>query len=40
MKMENHIVATRDGTVTNLRVKSGQAIDTGQTIAVIEASAE
>jgi biotin carboxyl carrier protein len=37
MKMENHIVATRDGTVTNLAVQAGQVVDTGQTLAVIEA---
>ena len=37
MKMENHIVATRDGVVTNLAVQAGQVVDTGQTLAVIEA---
>jgi acetyl-CoA/propionyl-CoA carboxylase biotin carboxyl carrier protein len=36
MKMENHIVATRDGTVTSLPGQAGQVVDTGETLAVIE----
>ena len=37
MKMENHIVATRDGKVASIPVQAGQVVDTGQTLAVIEA---
>ena len=37
MKMENHIVATRDGTVSSLPISAGQVVDTGRTLAVIEA---
>jgi acetyl-CoA/propionyl-CoA carboxylase biotin carboxyl carrier protein len=36
MKMENHIVSTREGTVASLPVAAGQVVDTGQTLAVIE----
>jgi acetyl-CoA/propionyl-CoA carboxylase, biotin carboxylase, biotin carboxyl carrier protein len=36
MKMENHIVAARDGKVASLPVQPGQVVDTGQTLAVIE----
>jgi acetyl-CoA/propionyl-CoA carboxylase biotin carboxyl carrier protein len=36
MKMENHIVSTRDGMVAELPIKPGQVVEIGQTIAVIE----
>ena len=36
MKMENHIVASRDGVVSELPVQAGQVVETGQTLAVIE----
>jgi acetyl-CoA/propionyl-CoA carboxylase biotin carboxyl carrier protein len=36
MKMENHIVSTRDGEVTDLPIRAGQVVDTGQTLAVID----
>src|SRR5919198_682939 len=36
MKMENHVTATIDGTVTNLAVSAGEVVETGQPIAVIE----
>jgi biotin carboxyl carrier protein len=35
MKMENSIVAHADGTVEELRVKAGESVETGATIAVI-----
>jgi biotin carboxyl carrier protein len=35
MKMENSILAHHDGTVEELNVEAGQAVDTGTTIAVI-----
>jgi acetyl-CoA/propionyl-CoA carboxylase biotin carboxyl carrier protein len=36
MKMENHIVATRDGRVTRVAVSEGEVVELGQPIAVIE----
>ena len=36
MKMENHIASTRDGEVTDLPIRVGQVVETGQTIAVID----
>jgi acetyl-CoA/propionyl-CoA/long-chain acyl-CoA carboxylase, biotin carboxylase, biotin carboxyl carrier protein len=36
MKMENSIVARRDGEVTELPVETGQVVETGQTLAVID----
>jgi biotin carboxyl carrier protein len=36
MKMENHIASTRDGEVTELPIRAGQVVDTGQTLAVID----
>ncbi len=36
MKMENHVTATIDGTVTKLAVAKGEVVETGQAIAVIE----
>jgi acetyl-CoA/propionyl-CoA carboxylase biotin carboxyl carrier protein len=37
MKMENEIVAPRDGVITELAVVAGQSISAGQTICVIAA---
>ncbi|MGZ5296418.1 MAG: acetyl/propionyl/methylcrotonyl-CoA carboxylase subunit alpha [Actinomycetota bacterium] len=36
MKMENHIVSTRDGEVTELPIRAGQVVETGQIVAVID----
>ncbi|MGZ5343550.1 MAG: acetyl-CoA carboxylase biotin carboxylase subunit [Actinomycetota bacterium] len=36
MKMENHIASTRDGEVTDLPIRVGQVVETGQTLAVID----
>jgi acetyl-CoA/propionyl-CoA carboxylase, biotin carboxylase, biotin carboxyl carrier protein len=36
MKMENHIPATRDGELTDLPIRAGQVVETGQTLAVID----
>jgi acetyl-CoA/propionyl-CoA carboxylase biotin carboxyl carrier protein len=36
MKMENHIAATRDGEVTDLPIRAGQVVETGQVLAVID----
>src|SRR6266702_288143 len=36
MKMENHVLATRDGVLTQRLVHAGQAVDASQTLAVIE----
>ena len=36
MKMENHIAATLDGTVSELAVKAGDIVQSGQTLLVIE----
>jgi acetyl-CoA/propionyl-CoA carboxylase biotin carboxyl carrier protein len=36
MKMENHIASTRDGEVTQLPIRAGQVVETGQTLAVID----
>ncbi len=35
MKMENDIVAPCDGTVTSIVVKSGDSVETNQTLATI-----
>jgi len=37
MKMENHVTAHQQGTVTGLSVTEGQTVPTGATIATIEA---
>ena len=36
MKMENEVVAPRDGTVQEIRVKPGQAVEAGELLAVVE----
>jgi acetyl-CoA/propionyl-CoA carboxylase biotin carboxyl carrier protein len=36
MKMENHIASMRDGEVTELPIRAGQVVETGQTLAVID----
>ncbi len=36
MKMENHIASTRDGEVTDLPIRAGQVVETGQILAVID----
>ncbi len=36
MKMENHIPSTRDGEVTELPIRAGQVVETGQIVAVID----
>ena len=36
MKMENHIASTRDGEVTDLPIRAGQVVETGQTLAIID----
>jgi biotin carboxyl carrier protein len=36
MKMENHVAATRDGEVTDLPIRAGQVVETGQLLAVID----
>ena len=36
MKMENHIASTRDGEVTELPIRAGQVVETGQILAVID----
>ncbi len=36
MKMENHIASTRDGEVTDVPIRVGQVVETGQTLAVID----
>jgi acetyl-CoA/propionyl-CoA carboxylase biotin carboxyl carrier protein len=36
MKMENHVASTRDGEVTDLPIRAGQVVQTGQTLAVID----
>ncbi len=36
MKMENHIPSTRDGEVTELPMRAGQVVETGQVLAVID----
>ena len=36
MKMENNIVADTEGTVSELRVSTGQSVGTGDVLAVIE----
>jgi acetyl-CoA/propionyl-CoA carboxylase biotin carboxyl carrier protein len=36
MKMENHVLATRDGVLTQVLVHAGEAVDANQTLAVIE----
>jgi acetyl-CoA/propionyl-CoA carboxylase biotin carboxyl carrier protein len=36
MKMENHIIAPREGTIAELNVEAGATIETGALIAVIE----
>ena len=36
MKMEIEVVAPRDGTVSEVRVKPGDAVDAGDVVAVLE----
>jgi len=36
MKMENHIATTREGEVTDLPIRAGQVVETGQLLAVID----
>jgi acetyl-CoA/propionyl-CoA carboxylase biotin carboxyl carrier protein len=36
MKMENHIVSTREGEVTDLPIRAGLVVETGQALAVID----
>ena len=36
MKMENHIASTRDGEVTDLPIRAGQVVETGEILAVID----
>ena len=36
MKMENHIASTREGEVTDLPIRAGQVVETGQLLAVID----
>ncbi|MGZ8572214.1 MAG: acetyl/propionyl/methylcrotonyl-CoA carboxylase subunit alpha [Actinomycetota bacterium] len=36
MKMENHIATTREGEVTELPIRPGQVVETGQVLAVID----
>jgi biotin carboxyl carrier protein len=36
MKMENELSAPRDGTVREVRVRAGQAVDHGEVLAVLE----
>jgi acetyl-CoA/propionyl-CoA carboxylase biotin carboxyl carrier protein len=36
MKMENHIIAPRAGTLSELNVEAGKTVETGALIAVIE----
>jgi acetyl-CoA/propionyl-CoA carboxylase, biotin carboxylase, biotin carboxyl carrier protein len=36
MKMENHVVSNRDGEVTELSIRAGQVVETGQVLAVID----
>ena len=36
MKMEIEVVAPRDGTVTEVRVQPGDAVDAGDVVAVLE----
>ena len=35
MKMENHLNAERDGTVTEIRVRAGDTVGTGDVLVVI-----
>ena len=36
MKMENHIIANRGGTVTDLPISVGQVVEIGATLAIID----
>jgi acetyl-CoA/propionyl-CoA carboxylase biotin carboxyl carrier protein len=36
MKMENHIPSARDGAISDLPIRSGQVVEPGQTLAVID----
>jgi acetyl-CoA/propionyl-CoA carboxylase biotin carboxyl carrier protein len=36
MKMENHIATNREGEVTDLPIRAGQVVETGQLLAVID----
>jgi biotin carboxyl carrier protein len=36
MKMENHIAATREGTVAEVSVSKGDVVEVGQRLVVIE----
>jgi acetyl-CoA/propionyl-CoA carboxylase biotin carboxyl carrier protein len=36
MKMENHIASTREGEISDLPIRAGQVVETGQLLAVID----
>jgi acetyl-CoA/propionyl-CoA carboxylase biotin carboxyl carrier protein len=36
MKMENHVASSREGEVTDLPIRAGQVVETGQLLAVID----
>jgi acetyl-CoA/propionyl-CoA carboxylase biotin carboxyl carrier protein len=36
MKMENHVAATQEGTVSEVRIGRGDVVETGQPLVVIE----
>ncbi len=36
MKMENEIIAPRDGTIVSVKVASGAAVDTGAVLCVLK----
>ena len=36
MKMENHIASTREGEISDLPIRAGQVVETGQVLAVID----
>ena len=36
MKMENHIACAREGEITDLPIRAGQVVNTGQLLAVID----
>ena len=36
MKMENHIACTREGEISDLPIRAGQVVETGQLLAVID----
>jgi len=36
MKMENEIIAERDGTISQLLIKEGDAVEIGQTLLILD----